>query len=92
MTNALEGESSAKYKTPLSPCICERRQEARVLSTQSVLPRGAVDPPEVDCEQHTNKAQRAAGAAHLFVLGLLGSSLKPVPFLLSELLWEEWVN
>lgn len=44
MTNALEGESSPKYKTPLSPCICESRQEARVLSTQSVLPRGRLIP------------------------------------------------
>ena len=91
MTNALEGESSAKYKTPLSPCMRKTPRGAR--PSRPIHPSsGAVDSPEVYCEQHTNKAQRAAGAARLFVLGLLCSSLKPLHFLLSELLWEEWVS
>lgn len=76
---------------PLSPGMWKTPRGARPF--HPIRPSsGAVDPPEVDCEQHTNKTQRAAGAACLFVLGLLCSSLKRVPFLLSELLWEEWVN
>lgn len=91
MTNALEGESSAKYKMPLSPCKQET-PEARVLPTRSILPRGAADLSEAYREWLTQRAWQAVGTAHLFILGFFCPALKPLHFLLAELLWGEGVN
>lgn len=91
MTNALEGESSAKYKMPLSPCK-QKTPRARVLPTRSILPRGAEDLSEAYREWLRQRAWRAAGTARLFILGFSCQALKPLHFLLAELLWGEGVD
>lgn len=53
---------------------------------------GAADLSEAYGEWLTQRAWRAAGTARLFVLGFSRVVLKPLRFLLSELLWGEGVN
>ena len=74
MTNALEVESSAKYKMPLSPCEQKTPRGPASPPTRSILPRGAAELSEAYGERLTQRAWRAAGTAHLFVLGFSRAS------------------
>lgn len=63
VSNVLEGESSAKYKNPLTPWMQKLPRGSVSFPPQPSFPGGPISPLKFICEQQTNKHQRVASAA-----------------------------